>query len=97
MVSVPGARALWLEEGSGDGPCAAFFAGREFAHLHPVCDGSLHTALPLPLTEMGTVTGIFVMIYGPGTDEELKVVYSLVLSSYSFASGSVDTVSTLDE
>src|SRR5205823_5611067 len=31
-ISVPSARALWLEEGDACGPCEAFLIGREFAH-----------------------------------------------------------------
>ena len=112
LVSVPGARALWLREGSGEGPRAAFFAGREFAHLHPAYDGSLHMTLPQPLieevtgkgcgelhplAEMGIAPGNFVMIYGPRNDEELKVVYSLVRYSCSFAKGEMDKVSATVE
>jgi hypothetical protein len=45
-ISVPGARALWLREGLPTGPPEAFMIGREFAHIHPIPDGSLHVALP---------------------------------------------------
>ena len=45
-ISVPGARALWLEPGDARGPREAFLIGREFAHVHPLPDGSLHVALP---------------------------------------------------
>ena len=45
-ISVPGARALWLREDVPAGPAEAFVIGREFAHLHPMPDGSLHAALP---------------------------------------------------
>src|SRR3546814_20961732 len=47
LISVPGARALWLELGA-DGPDEAFMAGHEFAHLHPGDDQSLHLMLPEP-------------------------------------------------
>jgi hypothetical protein len=40
------ARALFLPEGVGNGPPEAFQRGREFAHLHPHHDGSLHVTLP---------------------------------------------------
>ncbi|HEX6710762.1 MAG TPA: luciferase family protein [Rubrobacter sp.] len=39
-------RALWLREERPAGPQEAFMIGREFAHVHPMPDGSLHTALP---------------------------------------------------
>ena len=45
-ISVPGARALWLREDVAAGPPEAFVIGREFAHIHPMPDGSLHAALP---------------------------------------------------
>jgi len=45
-ISVPGARALWLREELPTGPQEAFMIGREFAHIHPIPDGSLHAALP---------------------------------------------------
>ena len=45
-ISVPGARALWLRDEVPAGPQEAFMIGREFAHIHPLPDGSLHAALP---------------------------------------------------
>jgi hypothetical protein len=45
-ISVPGARALVLPAGCEQGPPEAFLTGREFAHLHPEPDQSLHLALP---------------------------------------------------
>jgi hypothetical protein len=44
LVSVPGARALFL---ATPGSCneQAFLRGREFAHVHPPHDGSLHVVL----------------------------------------------------
>ncbi len=44
-ISVPGARALWLREDVPAGPPEAFVIEREFAHIHPMPDGSLHAAL----------------------------------------------------
>src|SRR5918994_7990269 len=46
-ISVPGARTLWLREDVPAGPQEAFMIGREFAHIHPNPDGSLHVALPM--------------------------------------------------
>ena len=46
QISVPGARGLTLPEGRG--PAAAYLVAeaREFAHLHPGYDGSLHRPYP---------------------------------------------------
>ena len=38
------ARALWLSEDVPAGPREAFMIGREFAHIHPMPDGSLRRA-----------------------------------------------------
>jgi hypothetical protein len=45
-ISVPGARALVLAPGEPGGPPEAFLIDREFAHLHPAPDHSLHAMLP---------------------------------------------------
>jgi hypothetical protein len=45
-ISVPGARALVLAQGEAVGPPEAFLIDREFAHLHPAPDHSLHAMLP---------------------------------------------------
>ena len=50
-VSVPGAEALWLDEGVAGGPPEAFLIGREFAHVHPPYDGSMHMMLPAESVE----------------------------------------------
>jgi phospholipase/carboxylesterase len=51
LVSVSHARALFVADGIGDAPAEAFQEGREFAHLHPHHDGSLHLALPEPVKD----------------------------------------------
>src|SRR3954451_19635136 len=45
-ISVPGARALVLAPEEVVGPPEAFLIDREFAHLHPAPDHSLHAMLP---------------------------------------------------
>jgi hypothetical protein len=99
---VPGARALWLEEGA-NGPTEAFMVGYEFAHLHPEPDQSLHAMLPPPLAteavergwaevhpvaRMGLIPPNAVMLYAPRDDGEREVVASLVHAAYDFARGS---------
>lgn len=102
LISVPGARALWLAE-EAEGPPEAFMIGHEFAHLHPVPDQSLHMMLPPQLAEeaiaagwaeqhpaarRGLIPANAVMVYAPRDDEERGVVEQLVRASHAFARGS---------
>src|SRR5256885_2270410 len=45
-ISVPGARALIVDPAKELGPRDSFMIGREFAHVHPPDDGSMHASLP---------------------------------------------------
>lgn len=100
-ISVPGARALWLEE-AADGPPEAFMVGTEFAHFHPAPDQSLHMMLPPALAEeaiqagwaeqhpvarRGLISPNAVMVYAPRDDSEREVVEQLVRAAYFFARG----------
>lgn len=102
MVSVPGARAFFLAEELAAGPPEAFMAGREFGHLHPAYDGSLHLAIPEglaaeverkgwgelhPAARMGMMPGTAAMVFGPRDEEELEVVWVILKASYDFARG----------
>ncbi len=75
--------------------------GREFAHLHPPQDGSLHAALPPDIVKTAIANGWaerhplagrfglpenVVMIYGPRDDDELRIVLELLGESYRYAS-----------
>ena len=101
-ISVPGARALWLREEVPDGPPEAFVIEREFAHIHPMPDGSLHAALPQevaqeavkkgwaeqhPAARLGHVPQNVVMIYAPRDSQEIEVVAGLVAEAYRYAAG----------
>jgi hypothetical protein len=101
-ISVPGARALWLEPGDARGPREAFLIGREFAHVHPLPDGSLHAALPPavaedaiaqgwaevhPVARMGLIPANVVMLYAPRDDAEAAVALALVREALAFARG----------
>jgi hypothetical protein len=101
-ISVPGARALWLREDVPAGPREAFMIGREFAHIHPMPDGSLHAALPPevaqeavekgwaeqhPVARMGYIPQNVVMIYAPRDVREIEVVAGLVEEAYRYAAG----------
>ena len=95
LVSVPGARALFLEESLAEGPEEAFQAGTEFAHIHPAYDGSLHVTLPTLMVREVEDKGWgerhpvspSVMVYGPRDEFELEVVWRLLDASYRFATG----------
>lgn len=102
-ISVPGARALWMGEEIPAGPREAFMIGREFAHIHPMPDGSLHAALPPevaeeaiekgwaeqhPVARMGYIPRNVVMIYAPRDQEEIEIVAGLVAESHRYAGGS---------
>ena len=102
MISVPGARAFVLAEEAVAGPVEAFMIGREFAHLHPTADGSLHMMLPLdlarsveeqgwgeqhPVARMGLIPPTAMMVYGPRDGNELEIVWDVLRASHAFATG----------
>jgi phospholipase/carboxylesterase len=95
LVSVPGALAFVLDEEGANGPPEAFQAGREFAHLHPPEDGSLHMTLPPEIAEEACARGWgephpysgTPLIFGPRDEHELEIVWGLLRSSYEFARG----------
>jgi hypothetical protein len=99
-ISVPGARALTLAPGEPAGPPEAFLIDREFAHLHPEPDRSLHAMLPPdtaaaaieagwaevhPVARMGLIPPTAVMLFAPRDEAELDVIESLVRASHEFA------------
>lgn len=99
VISVPGARALWLDENLPLAHPEAIVAGREFAHIHP--DGSLHASLspkrareaieagwaePHPMALYMGNEGM-VMLYTPRTNQELDVIFQLIVDSYNFVTG----------
>ena len=99
VISVPGARAIWLDE---DLPLAhpeSIARGREFAHIHP--DGSLHVSLSPERAQEAIEKGWaelhpmaaymdnpgMVMLYTPLDMQELNVVFQLIVDSYNFVTG----------
>jgi hypothetical protein len=99
-ISVPGARALVLAPEEAAGPPEAFLIGREFAHLHPAPDHSLHAMLPIetateavdagwaephPVALRGLIPRTAVMLYAPRDEAELDVIEGLVRASHAFA------------
>ena len=99
-ISVPGARALVLGPEEPSGPPEAFLIDREFAHLHPAPDHSLHAMLPTetvteavatgwaephPVALRGLIPATAVMLYAPRDAAELDVIERLVRASHAFA------------
>ena len=95
------ARCGWSRD-DARGPREAFLVGREFAHIHPPPEGSLHVALPPslaseaiergwaeihPVARLGLIPGNVVMVYAPRDDAEVQVVVALVRSALAFARG----------
>lgn len=100
IISVPGAEALWLNEGQACNCTNGFMIGREFAHIHPAYDGSLHMALSAadfqqvidkqwgeqhPLAGMGPIPHTIVLVYAPRNDNEIETVLSIVKASFNNA------------
>ncbi|WP_410641734.1 luciferase family protein [Amycolatopsis sp. lyj-346] len=95
-VPYPEARAIHLAPEFGTGPADAFIKNsREFAHLHPQQDGSLHMTLPSTLKKIVTEAGWGVphpiqntqLVYGPRDRDEIEVVWRVLLQSYDYARG----------
>lgn len=98
-ISVPGARGFTTTDG-GTADDFLVPSVREFAHLHPSYDGSLHLALPPDLATDVVVHGWgqmhplastrltagFVLVYGPRDEAELEVVLAIVAASHHRAS-----------
>lgn len=102
-ISVPGARALWLEAFRDVAPEDAFMIDVEFAHLHPGADQSLHVMLrpdlvaaaidagwgeQHPVARTGLIPPNAVMLYAPRDDVEREVVASLVSAAHAYATRS---------
>ena len=99
VISVPGARALWLDDDIWLAHPEVIARGREFAHIHP--DGSLHASLsperareavekgwaePHPIAQYTGWDGM-VLLYTPMDMDELNVIFRLVVDSYNFVTG----------
>lgn len=99
VISVPGARALWLADHVALARPEVVLRGREFAHIHP--DASLHVVLPAdraddaiaagwaerhPIAEQLGIPGI-VLLYTPRDAAELDMVMDLIGDSYNFVTG----------
>lgn len=98
----PGTIDFHLPAEGARGPLEAFLLGREFAHVHPDPDGSLHLTLPPglreaaiaagwaephPLAGRPTVSPQIVMVYAPRDAAEVALVTDLVEASRRYAAG----------
>ena len=98
----PGTIGFHLPRALARGPEDAFLIGREFAHVHPDPDGSLHLILPPglreaaigagwaephPLAGYPTISALTVMAYAPRDAAEVGLVAYLVEASRRFARG----------
>lgn len=96
VISVPGARALWLADDVEIARQGVILRGREFAHIHP--DASLHVTLPPerareaiaagwaeqhPIAEHLGIRGL-VLLFTPRSPQELDVVMQLIAESYDY-------------
>jgi hypothetical protein len=99
IISKSGAQGLFLSETVRlINPHAVI--KREFCHIHPYPDGSLHLFLPMadakelvvkgwgefhPLAFLKEIPSNFIMLYSPRSERELSTVKKIILRSYTFA------------
>jgi hypothetical protein len=98
--TIPGAKALVLDERLAEGQGEAFIMGMEFAHLRD--EGSVHTSLapewaePLlqkgwgqihPLALYGLIPPQSLVFYAPRDEDELDVVERILLAAYAYSCG----------
>lgn len=100
IVSLPGAKGMWLTDKVPVVKPKVIVSGREFAHIHT--DGSLHAPLPferaLEVAEKGWGErhpwadrydgwdGL-VMLYSAENTDQLKILIQLVTESYNYVTG----------
>lgn len=95
---------LHVEDGPVSGDPDAFMLDREFAHVHPVPDSSLHMVLPEPLRRAAldagwaephplagepTISKDIVLVFAPRDEGELDVVDRLVRAAWGYATGRI--------
>jgi hypothetical protein len=104
LISVPATRAMWLDEAIEQAHEDAFMppaGSREFCHLHE--DGSLHLVLGSEVEQeiidqkwgirhMYYDRGVKeILLYAPRNEDELRTVKRIVVESYKYASGDLNT------
>jgi hypothetical protein len=102
LVSVPGARALFLSECDGCNARSGFMRGREMAHVHPPSDGSMHVVLAPddcatvlargwgelhPYALSGRVLPTLAMVYAPRDEAEVDIALRIAGAALANARG----------
>ena len=102
LISMPGSRGFVLDDSTPTPVSEVFMIGREYAHIHPSYDGSLHMIVPPhlvrqvvergwgeqhPVARMGLIPMNTLMVYGPRDPGELDLVFMLLKASWSNARG----------
>ncbi len=100
IVSLPGAKGMWLNDNVPVVHSKAIVSGREFSHIHE--DGSLHAPLPFeraleverkgwgerhPWADRFDGWEGLVMLYSPTETDHLKILIQLVTESYNYVTG----------
>ena len=100
LLSLPGARGLWLADDLELARPEVLQAGREFAHIHP--NGSLHVWLPVdraievaetkwgelhPWVARTDFWDGLVMIYTPESFDGLDITMRLIVDAYNYVTG----------
>lgn len=100
IVSLAGAKGMWLDNKVAVLHPKAIVSGREFAHIHK--DGSLHAPLPYkraleleqkgwgerhPWADRNDGWEGLVMLYSATDTDQLKTLIQLVTESYNFVTG----------
>ena len=100
IVSLPGARGMWLTDDVDIKHAEVIVKGREFAHIHP--DGSSHIPLPPDRAKESEDKGWselhpwaneqpgwegLVLLFTPATSDDLEIVLQLIVESYNFVTG----------
>jgi len=105
IISVPGAEALWMAHDHAHGCNESFMVGNEFAHVHPLYDGSMHLMLPVecthelfakgwgephPMAAAGMIPETAVMVFAPRDEGEIETALTILATSYQFARGKLE-------
>ena len=109
VVSLPGARGMWISDDIALANSDAIVSGREFAHIHP--DGSLHAPLPFeralevadkgwgerhPWADEREGWDGLVMLYTPRSMDELDITIRLIVESYNHVTGQTVQISDFE-
>ena len=109
VVSLPGARGMWISDDIALANSDAIVSGREFAHIHP--DGSLHAPLPFeralevadkgwgerhPWADEREGWDGLVMLYTPQSMDELDITIRLIVESYNHVTGQTVQISDFE-